>query len=146
LKIDIDVKGIFDRTIKVVFSALLLLLTLSIVIGAVHLFASLGSMLIRRELSPGDYQSIISDVLTIFIVIELARSLVEYFHVNRLRMTFIVDAAIVFVLREIMIKVFEHTMGPAEIYALSALLFVLTVLRIGSAMVYQREIQVRRSP
>jgi uncharacterized membrane protein (DUF373 family) len=140
-KFNVNVKRIFDQTMKVVFSVLLVFLTLSIVIGVLHLFVSLGDMVIHRELTT-DYQKVISDVLTLFIVIELARSLVEYFHVNRLRMTFIVDAAIVFVLREIMIAVFEHRIDVAEIYALSALLFVLTALRIGSVVVYQREMRM----
>lgn len=134
----LNVKLLFDRTIRVVFGILLLFLTLSIIIGVGHLFVILGNMVIHRELTR-DYQDIISGILTLFIVIELARSLVEYFNVNRLRMTFIVDAAIVFVLREIMIQLFEHRMTPPDLYALSALLFVLTVLRIGSMLLYQRE-------
>jgi uncharacterized membrane protein (DUF373 family) len=138
MKFDINVKRLFDQTIKVVFSVLLVFLTLSVVIGVLHLFVSLSAMVIHRELAT-DYQKIISDVLTLFIVIELARSLAEYFHLNRLRMTFIVDAGIVFVLREVMIGVFEHRIEIAEIYALSALLFVLTALRIGSVLVYQRD-------
>ena len=56
-----------------------------------------------------------------------------------MRLTFIADAGIVFVLREIMIKLFEHKISPDEIYALSALLFVLGCLRTASVLVYQRE-------
>jgi uncharacterized membrane protein (DUF373 family) len=134
----LNVRLLFDRTIRIVFGILLLFLTLSIIIGVGHLFVILGNMVIHRELTR-DYQDIISGILTLFIVIELARSLVEYFNVNRLRMTFIVDAAIVFVLREIMIQLFEHRMTPPDLYALSTLLFVLTVLRIGSMLLYQRE-------
>jgi uncharacterized membrane protein (DUF373 family) len=64
---------------------------------------------------------------------------VDYFSAHRLRMTFIVDAGIVFVLREIMIKLFEHKIAVEEIYALSALMFVLGSLRIASVLVFQRE-------
>jgi uncharacterized membrane protein (DUF373 family) len=91
-----------------------------------------------------DFLRIISDVLTLFILIELSRSLVEYFSTARLRMTFIVDAAIVFVLRELMIQLFEHKITPPEIYATSVLLLVMTVLRIGSVVVYQRGVQMDR--
>jgi uncharacterized membrane protein (DUF373 family) len=54
-------------------------------------------------------------------------------------MTFIVDAGIVFVLREVMIKLFEHKITTDEVLALSALLLVLTILRIGSVVMFQRE-------
>lgn len=129
---------IFDKTIAVVFSVMLLFLTLSIIIGVFHLFFILSKMIVHKELAR-DYLQIISDVLTLFILIELSRSLVEYFDTKRLRLTFIVDAAIVFVLRELMIQLFEHNIMPDQIFALSALLFVLGSIRIGSVLVYQRE-------
>lgn len=138
LTMRIDFKQIFDRTIAVVFSLMLVFLTLSIIIGVVRLFVTLGDLIIRKEIAT-EYLRIISDVLTLFILIELTRSLVEYFNTSRLRMTFIVDAAIVFVLREVMIQLFGHKITPDELYAMSALLAVLTALRIGSVVVFQRE-------
>lgn len=130
-------KAVFDWTLKIVFSMLILFLTLSIIIGTGRMFLTVGDLLAEGELSR-DFLRVISDVLTLFILIELSRSLVEYFNTSRLRMTFIVDAAIVFVLREVMIQLFEHKITPPEIYAMSALLLVMTVLRIGSVVVYQR--------
>ena len=76
-------------------------------------------------------------MLSLFVLIELSRSLADYFECNRLRLTFIVDAAIVFVLREIMIQLFQHKLPPQEIYALSLLLFVLGALRIATTVVHQ---------
>lgn len=130
-------RALFDWTIKIVFSLLIVFLTLSIIIGTGRMFMTVGDLLAAGDLSK-DFLHIISDVLTLFILIELSRSLVEYFSTSRLRMTFIVDAAIVFVLREVMIKLFEHKITPPEIYAMSVLLLVMTALRIGSVIVYQR--------
>jgi uncharacterized membrane protein (DUF373 family) len=64
---------------------------------------------------------------------------VEYFDSHKLRMTFIVDAAIVFVLREILIDLFKHKLTAEMLYAFSVFLLVLGALRIGSVLVYQRE-------
>ncbi len=135
---NIDLMKLFNRVVGIVFGFMLLFITLGIIIGVIRLFMYTGDLIMEKELTL-QYSKIISDVLTLFILIELSRSLVEYFHTKRLRMTFIVDAAIVFVLREIMIKLFEHKVTPDELYALSALLLVLTVLRIGSVLMYQRE-------
>ncbi len=134
----IDFLKLFNKVIGVVFGAMLLFITLGMIIGVLHLFMSVGDMMVEKELGK-HYSKIISDVLTLFILVELSRSLVEYFHTQRLRMTFIVDAGIVFVLRELMIGLFEHKIPTEQIYALSALMLVLTVLRIGSVVVYQRE-------
>jgi uncharacterized membrane protein (DUF373 family) len=134
----LDMTALFDRVIRLVFGIMLLFITIGIIVGVAHLFLNLGSLLVRADIT-GQYVVIISEVLTLFILIELSRSLVDYFSAHRLRMTFIVDAGIVFVLREIMIKLFEHQIGADEIYALSTLLFVLGALRIGSVLVFQRE-------
>lgn len=135
---NIDFLKIFHITTGLVLGVMLAFITLGIIIGVGMLFLNLGDLIGTNDLAR-EYQRIISDVLTLFILIELSRSLVDYFTTRRLRMTFIVDAGIVFVLREIMIKLFEHKITTDEIYALSALLFVLGALRIGSVLVYQRE-------
>ena len=137
----LDYLGYFNKVIAVVFGVMLLFITLGIIIGVARLFLDLGDLVTEKNVTQS-YQDIISDVLTLFILIELSRSLVEYFSCNRLRLTFIIDAGIVFVLREVMIKLFEHKISTEEILALSALLFVLGALRIGSVMVYQRERQM----
>ena len=123
---------------RLVFGVMLLFIMLGVVVGVARLFLNLHDLLLNEDISR-HYVRIISEVLTLFILIELSRSLAEYFSEHRLRMTFIVDAGIVFVLREIMIKLFEHQISTEEIYALSVLLFVLGSLRIGSVMVFQRE-------
>ena len=134
----IDFRAIFERVNSVVFSVILVILTLSIIAGVSRLLLTVGNLLVHQELTR-DFQKIITDVLALFILIELSRSLVEYFDTRRVRITFIVDAAIVFILREMMIGLFEHHVAPTELYALSALLLVVTVLRIGSVLLFQRE-------
>lgn len=134
----LDMIALFDRVICMVFGLMLVFITIGIIVGVARLFLNLGDLLINDDITR-QYMLIISEVLTLFILIELSRSLVDYFSAHRLRMTFIVDAGIVFVLREIMIKLFEHKIAIEEIYALSALLFVLGSLRIASVLVFQRE-------
>jgi len=139
--VKIDFMKIFDRVVAVVFGVMMFVITVGLIIGVAGLFLDIGNLLVEHKITAG-YLQIISDVLTLFIMIELLRSIVEYFSAKRLRMTFIVDAAIVFVLREIMIKLFEHKITPEEIYAMSALLLVLTGLRMGSMWMHQRDTRI----
>lgn len=132
------IRSIFDTAIDVVFALILLFLVFGIAIGAIQLFSGVFNLL-KLEGITGNYIGIITDVLTLYILVELSRSLVEYFYSHRFRLTHIVDAAIVFVLRDILIGLFRHNMEPNMIYALSALLLVLGALRIGSIIVQQRE-------
>jgi uncharacterized membrane protein (DUF373 family) len=96
-------------------------------------------VLFRFEGITGHYIDIITDVLTLYVLVELSRSLVEYFRCNRLRMTYIVDAAIIFIIREVLINLFKHEIKPEMLYAISVFLLVLGALRIASIIVFQRE-------
>jgi uncharacterized membrane protein (DUF373 family) len=100
-------------------------------IGVVRLFFRLGELMQEGGIT-GNYLYIFSDVLTLFILIELSRSLVDYFSTHKLPMTPIIDAGIVFVLRHIMIELFNHKLDNSGIYAMSALLLTLGVVRIST--------------
>jgi len=132
------IKALFDRTIDIVFGIILVFIVLAIAIGTIQLFITTWELLAFEGIT-GHYIDLIADVLTLYVLIELSRSLVEYFSTHRLRLTFIVDAAIVFVIREILILLFKHELRPDMLYALTAFLFVLGALRIASVLVYQRE-------
>ncbi len=133
-------RELFDKTVDVVFALILVFIICSIAIGAVQLFWSVWKLL-NFEGITGHYINLITDVLTLYVMVELSRSLVEYFETHRLRLTFIVDAAIVFIVREILIALFQHKFEhePQMIYAYSALLFVLGALRTSAVLTYQRE-------
>ena len=135
---NISIKTIFNKTTDIVFAVILLFITLTMIVGVIRLFNSLG-VLFQNEGITGNYLLIFSDVLTLFILIELSRSLVEYFATKRLPLTPIIDAGIVFVLRHIMIDLFNHKIDTENIYALSALLLTLGVIRVSTSFTFQRE-------
>ena len=121
---------------------MMVIIILALIIGVADLFVDIRDLAIEHKIRSG-YLEIIYDVLTLFIIIELLRSLSDYFDSKRLRMTFIADAAIVFVLREVMIKLFEGKVDPNELYGMSALIVALTILRVGSVLLYQRDVKLK---
>ena len=136
-----DIHQLFEKVIKVVFGAILFVLIFAMVIGAGKMLLNVWSIL-RTPAVAGEYVTLISDVLTLFVLVEMSKSLADYFHTQKLRMVYIVDAAIVFFIREIMILVFQHKTLPSDIYAFSTLLLALTILRVGSIFMYQRELKM----
>lgn len=132
------IKPLFNKTVDAVFGVILLFIIIGIAIGTIQLFITTWKLFAFEGIT-GHYISIIADVLTLFVLIELSRSLVEYFDTHKLRLTFITDAAIVFVLREILIALFKHELKVEMLYALSVFILVLGALRISSVLVYQRE-------
>ncbi|BDY05175.1 phosphate-starvation-inducible PsiE family protein [Ferrimonas sp. YFM] len=132
------IKVYYDRAIDAVFGLILLFISIGVAIGAMKLFFTTWD-LIRAEGVTGNYIHIITDVLTLYVMIELSKSLVEYFKSHRLRLTFILDAAIVFIVREILIALFKHEIKAEMLYAFSVFLLVLGTIRIAAVVVYQRE-------
>ena len=145
MAVKIDFFAWFNRVIAGIFGLMMVVIILVLVIGVADLFVDMRDLVLEHKIRSG-YLEIIYDVLTLFVMIELLRSLAEYFNSKRLRMTFIADAAIVFVLREVMIKLFEGKADPGQIYAMSALIVALTVLRVGSVLLYQRDIKLTQRP
>ena len=64
---------VFDRAASLIFGVLLLFITLGIIIGVIHLFMQLGDLLINADITRS-YVRIVSDVLTLFVLIELSGS------------------------------------------------------------------------
>ena len=131
------IKKLFNIIVDVVFGVILFFISLTMIIGVVRLFYRVGD-LIEKDGITGSYLYIFADVLTLYILIELARSLIEYFISHQLRLTPIIDAGIVFVLRHIMIDLFQHKLDTQSIYALSVLLIALTAVRIGTTVSFER--------
>lgn len=125
---------------NLVFGVILLLLTLGILVGAVKLMATLATLL--RGGANASYVPLISEVMTLFVVIELARSMADYFKEHHIRITYIADAGIVFLIREVMLGLFSHTLPTQEMYGIAVLLVPLGLLRLGSALVFQRQADI----
>lgn len=132
------IKQLYDSVTGLIFAVILLFITVIMIIGVIRLFYQVGT-LVQADGITGSYLNIFTDVLTLFVLIELSRSLAEYFTSRRLRLTPVIDAGIVFVLRHIMIELFHHRLDTQATYALSALLLALGLIRIASAMNFQRK-------
>ncbi len=131
-------RDVFNKVINFAFAAVIVMIIIAILIGVAQLVLSVTGLLEFKGIS-GHYIDFISDILTIYVLVELSRSLIEYFHSHRLRLTFILDAAIIFIIRELLIGLFKHNIEPEMLFALSGFLFVLGALRIASILVYLKE-------
>ena len=129
---------LFNKVTGYIFGVILLFTTLALLIGSFRLFYGLYE-LVQKAGVTGNYLYIFSDVLTLVILLELSRSLFQYFMDHAIRLPVILDAGIVFVLRDIMIGLYEHKLKTDDIYALSFLILVLGVIRLGFGFYYVRK-------
>ncbi len=121
----------FGRAVDLIVKLLLPLAIVALMMGIARVFLDLGSVW-RSPSIHSAFDVLVTDILSMFVVIELLKSIVDYFEVHRLRITFVLDAALVFVLREVMIGLYDDALHASETCALALLLLVLGALRIAA--------------
>ena len=94
------------------------------------------SALINHKLAHGviyaSDRELVIDVLSVFVLIELFRTFTDYLEFHRVRLRVLSEVGIAFILREIFIGLYDHTVDWPQILALAALLAVLVSARIAS--------------
>jgi uncharacterized membrane protein (DUF373 family) len=67
---------------------------------------------------------VVTDILSFLVMIELFRSFVDYFTSKRIRLHTMIDPAIIFIVRELILKLYTHdAMGGETIIGFAVLLF-----------------------
>ncbi len=123
-----DALTFFNLVMDLFFKLLIFFVVIVLGMGLVRLFWETWRIMAVSELKDA-FSFTVTNLLTFFIILELFKSLVEYFREHRLRLTFIVDATLVFILREVMISLYQHQSPPLLITALALLALVLGAVR-----------------
>ena len=119
---------LFKKIVDIIIKLMIPLVILALMIGIARIFLDLKEVFKSPTIAAG-FDIMITNILSMFIVIELLRSIIEYFEIHRLRITFITDAALVFILREVMVGIYQHKINAVEIGSLAILLLVIGVVR-----------------
>ena len=92
------------------FILYILAILILIVIGfyLIKLVLDLKNILFSLPPSTKSLSTAVESVLNLFVLIEFFRGAMSYFDFDRIKLSFIADAAMVFILREVMIATFYH--------------------------------------
>ncbi|ADE36567.1 phosphate-starvation-inducible PsiE family protein [Methanohalophilus mahii] len=126
---------VFDTVIRYVTFSILYILLIAIIVGLLNLIYNVGY--ITYEILGGNFIHIsfidvVVGVLTIFILIDLFKTFVDYREHKRIRLVYITDATILIVMREIAVGVYVSRIEYEFILSLSILLLVLGIIRLLS--------------
>jgi len=124
---------IFDIVIRYVTTLILYILLLAVIVGVLKIFASLGSILIG--LFDGNFiqisfTNIVFSVLTVFVLIDFFKAFNDYREHERIRLTYITDATILIVMREIAVGIYAQKIEYEFMLSLSVVLLVLGAIMI----------------
>jgi uncharacterized membrane protein (DUF373 family) len=118
----------FRKTIDILIKMMIPLVILALMIGIARIVLDLRVVFGSPTIAAG-FDLMVTNILSMFVIIELLRSIIEYFELHRLRITLISDAAIVFVVREVMIGLYQHSLASMDVIALAVLILIIGGLR-----------------
>jgi uncharacterized membrane protein (DUF373 family) len=107
---------------------LIVLIIFVLCVGLAKTIYGMKAILLDKSLGQS-FDSMVTDILTFLVIIELFRSFIEYFEVHRFRLNTMIDPAIVFVIRELIVKTYDNT-GFLDWKTLLAMGFVIVCLGI----------------
>jgi uncharacterized membrane protein (DUF373 family) len=119
---------LFQKVTDVIIKMMIPLAILALMFGLAKILLDLKGIFQSHSIASG-FHHLITNILSIFIIVELLRSILDYFEIHRLRLTFIIDSASVFILREIMISIYEQKIGAFEMISLGLVFLIIGIVR-----------------
>jgi len=137
----------YQKTLDLIVAALIFVMLLTLLGTVIGLgFDFIGAVKVVRDgmptqhLSHGMIDSVVRDmvidILSVFVLIELFRTFTDYLEFHRIRLRVLSEVGIAFILREIFIGLYDHSIEWKDTLALTILLAVLVGARV-TAVKYQ---------
>ena len=124
----INHQKIFKKITDSIVTIILYVLLLTLIAGMLRILFDFRYVAIDSV--EGGFNKIVTSVLTLFIVIEFFKTFADYSKIERIKLTDITDVTILIVMREVTVGLYSKSFGYEIIFALSALLLVLGVIRM----------------
>jgi uncharacterized membrane protein (DUF373 family) len=123
----INQNKIFKTVIDLVTIIILYILILALLAGVLNILLNVKSILFGTL--GGGFGQIVSNVLTIFVLIDLFKTFADFREHDEIRITYVTDATILIVMREITAGVYAQRYDYQFILGLSTLLLILGVIK-----------------
>lgn len=125
----LNTESLFNTALKQIINILILYIIVILAAGLVKTLCSITA-LFSGEIAAFNLSAIVTDILTFLVMIELFRSFIEYFKAKRLRLHSMIDPAMIFVVRELIVKLYTHeTVMSETLTGFGTLLLCMGVIR-----------------
>ncbi len=127
---------LYRRATRLVFNLVLVALLIGLFVGVGRTFLELGLTLSEPTVRLG-LKELITNVLSLVVVLELARVFVEYFEFERVRLEVLLEIGVALALRELLLLLFAEKLSGLDLF-----FWTMGIL----ALVAGRTLAVRFSP
>ena len=132
-----DAQQVFRKSLQYIINVLVIYIIMVLAIGLIRTLYGIRVFLDSQPLGQS-FNGVVTDILTFLVIIELFRSFIEYFEAHRFRLHTMVNPAIVFVLRELIVKLYGQESIPWQ----TLMAFGFVILCLGAV----RALAVHFSP
>jgi uncharacterized membrane protein (DUF373 family) len=130
---------IFNIVTRVIFNLALVALLVGLLVSVGRTLLELGLAFTQPTVRLG-LKDLVTNVLSLVIVLELVRAFVDYFEFDRIRAEILVEVAVAFVLREMMLGLFAGEIKGLDVLVWSAGILALIGARaLAIAFPYGKE-------
>jgi uncharacterized membrane protein (DUF373 family) len=106
---------LYRRAIRLVFNLVLVALLIGLFVGVGRTFLELGLTLSEPTVRLG-LKELITNVLSLVVVLELARVFVEYFEFERVRLEVLLEIGVALALRELLLLLFAEKLSGLDLF------------------------------
>ncbi len=137
---------IVKKAMDFILYLLSILILVIIVFYLIKLVWELKDVFVHFPPSNETMSKAVEEVLNLFVLVEFFRGAMSYFDFERIKLSYITDAALVFVLREVMISTFYHRLEFKMAVAYSLIMLAIVALRTMTILYTpERERKVRKT-
>ncbi len=131
----LTIQRMFDKALSLIINVIILFIIVILVIGLVKTLYATKNLLNSESLSFG-LSHIVADILSFLVMVELFRSFIEYFKAGRIRLHTMIDPSIIFIVRELIVKLYMHQeLSGNVLISFGILLLSLGVIRTLAILV-----------
>ena len=124
-----DVHSLFNRALTYIINVLIIYIIIILVLGLGKILLPIRLLVTGGEVNL-ELSHAITDILSFLVMIELFRSFIEYFKTKRIRLHTMIDPAIIFIIRELIIKLYTHDpLLNSTLIGFSVLLLCMGIIR-----------------
>ncbi len=111
--------NVFNVTTRAIFNIALVALLIGLLVSVGRTLMELGLAFSQPTVRLG-LKDLVTNILSLVVVLELVRAFVDYFEYDRIRAEILVEVAVIFVLREMMLGLFSGDIKGIDVLLWSA--------------------------
>ncbi|MEZ0323786.1 MAG: phosphate-starvation-inducible PsiE family protein [Hydrogenothermaceae bacterium] len=119
--------NILDNVVNIILFVLEIIISFGLILGIYNL---VFSMYISFPDTKEMFKHFIHHTLSLFVAIEIIKSINEYFKYKRIRVYLMIDVSIIILLRELILGIYQHNISEMFALTLTFIVFLLILTRV----------------